>query len=207
MHILHNQYHGCWWPRDTRSNDINPIKVGISGPRTLTHWGRDKMAAVSQTTLSSAFLWMKMLEFRLRFHWSLFLRVELTIIQHWFRWWPVAGQATGHYLNQWWSVYWRIYTSLGLNELVVNVFLPKKRYGIIGLESTVIGEGNIFNFVFHVPVDGLTPFWARASVAQRWPRPGPEHMHNRYVDADIGRHLYYSERTACVLYGLILNFL
>ena len=51
----------------------------------LTHWGRDKMAAVSQTTLSNAFSWMKMLEFRLRFHWSLFLRVQLTIIQHWFR--------------------------------------------------------------------------------------------------------------------------
>ena len=51
----------------------------------LTHWGRDKMAAVSQTTLSNAFSWTKMLEFRLRFHWSLFLRVQLTIIQHWFR--------------------------------------------------------------------------------------------------------------------------
>ena len=31
------------------------------------------------------FSWMKILEFRLRFHWSLFLRVQLTIIQHWFR--------------------------------------------------------------------------------------------------------------------------
>ena len=29
----------------------------------------------------------------------------------------VAGQATSHYLNQWWLVYWRIYASLGLNEL------------------------------------------------------------------------------------------
>ena len=52
---------------------------------TLTHWGRDKMAAVSQTTLSKAFSWMKMLEFGLRFHWSLFPRVKLTIFQHWFR--------------------------------------------------------------------------------------------------------------------------
>ena len=50
-----------------------------------THWGRDKMAAVSPTTLSNAFSWMKILEFRLKFHWSLFLRVQLTIIQHWFR--------------------------------------------------------------------------------------------------------------------------
>ena len=51
----------------------------------LTHWGRDKMAAVAQTTLSNALSWMKMLEFLLRFHWSLFLRIQLTIFQHWFR--------------------------------------------------------------------------------------------------------------------------
>ena len=50
----------------------------------LTHWGRDKMAAISQTTFSNAFSWMKMYEFRLKFHWSLFVRVQLTIYQHWF---------------------------------------------------------------------------------------------------------------------------
>ena len=51
----------------------------------LTHWGRDKMAAISQTTFSNAFSSIKMFEFRLQFHWSLFLRVQLTIFQHWFR--------------------------------------------------------------------------------------------------------------------------
>ena len=30
----------------------------------LTHWGRDKMDAISQTTFSSAFSWMRMSEFR-----------------------------------------------------------------------------------------------------------------------------------------------
>ena len=50
----------------------------------LTRWGRDKMAAFSQTTLWNAFSWMKILEFRLKIHWSLFLRVLLTIFQHWF---------------------------------------------------------------------------------------------------------------------------
>ena len=48
---------------------------------SITHWGRDKMAAVWQTTLSNAFSWMQMLEFRLRFHWSLFLRAQLAIFQ------------------------------------------------------------------------------------------------------------------------------
>ena len=80
-------------------------------PRTdeLTHWGRDKMAAISQTMFSNAFSWMKMYEFRLTFHWILFLRFQLTIFQHWFRYWLGAVQATSHYLNQRWLVYWRIY--------------------------------------------------------------------------------------------------
>ena len=42
----------------------------------LTHWGRDKMDAISQTTLSNSFSWMKMLEFRLKFHWNLFHNVQ-----------------------------------------------------------------------------------------------------------------------------------
>ena len=39
----------------------------------LTHWGRDKMAAIFQTMFSNGFSWIKMHEFRLTFHWSLFL--------------------------------------------------------------------------------------------------------------------------------------
>ena len=44
-----------------------------------------QMYAIWQTTFLSACSWMKMFEFLLKFHWSLFLRVELTIDQHWFR--------------------------------------------------------------------------------------------------------------------------
>ena len=32
----------------------------------LTHWGRDKMAEISQTTFSNAFSWMKIYEFRFK---------------------------------------------------------------------------------------------------------------------------------------------
>ena len=74
----------------------------------LTHWGRDKMTVIFQTTFSNTFCWMKMLKLRLRFHWNLFPRVQLAIF----------GQATSHCLKQWWLVYWRIYASLGLNELM-----------------------------------------------------------------------------------------
>ena len=85
----------------------------------------NKMAAFSQTTLSNAFSWMEIFEFRLKIHWSLFLRVQLTIFQHWFRWWLGASQAASHYLNQWWLVYWRIYASLGLIGVEYRIFYTK----------------------------------------------------------------------------------
>ena len=83
----------------------------------LAHWGWDKMAAVSQTMFSNAFCLMKMYEFHLKCHWSLFLRFQLTIFRHWLRYWLGTVQVTSHYLNQWWLVYWCIYASLSLNEL------------------------------------------------------------------------------------------
>ena len=90
------------------------VSISLNG---LTHWGRDQIDAISQTTVSNAFSWMKMLEFWLWFHWSLFLRFELTIFQHWFIW----HLSIIYYLNQWWLVYWRIYASLGLNELICRI--------------------------------------------------------------------------------------
>ena len=62
-----------------------PSGSSFTNRNYLTHWGRDKIDAISQTACSSAFSWMKMFEFHLRFHWSLFLRVQLTIFHHWFR--------------------------------------------------------------------------------------------------------------------------
>ena len=53
----------------------------------LTHWGRDEIDAILQTTVSRAFSWMKIYRFRIKFHWSLFPRVQWPIIQHWFRKW------------------------------------------------------------------------------------------------------------------------
>ena len=48
----------------------------------LTHWGRDNMAAIFQTTFSNAFSWMKMYKFRWSFQWSLFPGFQFTIFQH-----------------------------------------------------------------------------------------------------------------------------
>ena len=96
---------------------VNPCDTLTFTHQWLNTLRRRQMDAISQTTFSNAFSWMRMNEFRLRFHWSLFPRVKLTKSHHWFRQWLGAGQATSHYLNQWWLVHWRIYASLGLNEL------------------------------------------------------------------------------------------
>ena len=52
---------------------------------SLTHLHLDKMVAISQTIFSDAFFWLKSFVFWLKFHWSLFPRVQLTTTQHWFR--------------------------------------------------------------------------------------------------------------------------
>ena len=57
-----------------------------------------------QTTFSIAFSWMKIIEFRFKFHWTLFPGVQLTISQHWNRQWLGAEQATSHYLDQCWPM-------------------------------------------------------------------------------------------------------
>ena len=43
-----------------------------------------------------------MFEFLFQFHWNMFLRVQFTIFQHWFRQRLVAFSAPSHYLNQCW---------------------------------------------------------------------------------------------------------
>ena len=81
---------------------------------------------------ASAFCRIKMYKFRLRFHRTLFPRVQLTIFQHWLRWWLCAGRATSHCLNQWWVIYWRIYmrhsASIVWYTLIKSLFTAEFRF-------------------------------------------------------------------------------
>ena len=89
------------------------------------------MAAILQMILSSVSSWMKIFIFWFKFRGILFLRVQLTINQHWFRQWLGADKGTSHYLNQWWlsvlrhirvTQFWWVkyftvqYTCMGLNH-------------------------------------------------------------------------------------------
>ena len=106
-----------------------PFGLGLN---VLKHWGQNKMVSIWQTTFSNAFSCMKMYEFHLRFHWTLFLRFQLTIFQHWFRLWFGADQVTSHNLNQWWLIQWRMYGSLGLNELKETPVLLEVTWHFVG---------------------------------------------------------------------------
>ena len=90
----------------------------------LTQWGRGKMAAIFQTTYSNAFSWIKMFEFRLRFHWNLSLGVQLIISS--------IGSDNGlaparqqviNWTNYDGLFYWPIYASLGLHEFIITWFV------------------------------------------------------------------------------------
>ena len=104
-------------PARLKSQSAHVICIKFVMKPNLTHWGRHEMNNISQTTFSNVFSSMNMLEFRLKFHWSLFPRAQLIIFQHWFRQWLGAVQATSHYLKQWWLVYRRINALLDLNVL------------------------------------------------------------------------------------------
>ena len=60
----------------------------------------------------------------LKFHWSLFLRFQWTITQHWFRWWLGAKWATSHYLNQCWANSLTHICALGGDELILKLHYP-----------------------------------------------------------------------------------
>ena len=62
-----------------RNSDSKQVGINI-----LTHWGRDRMPAIFQTTFWNGFSW-NLYKFRLKCHWSLFLGAEITIFNHLFR--------------------------------------------------------------------------------------------------------------------------
>ena len=63
--LIGQQWFGQWLDalRHRVVIDKGHWHITSPGSNGLTHWGRDNMDAISQTTLLNAFSWMKMLEF------------------------------------------------------------------------------------------------------------------------------------------------
>ena len=133
-----------------------PFKWSIN----KTHWG----------------LVLKMYEFWLIFHWSLFLRVQLTIIQHWFRQWLGTNQATSHYLNQWWLDYRLICVARPqwFNFLPVHPpFMQKLPEHAFSVQSSaVITRFNIVRYYIN-KYRNWSRIWIRRWIHKRHPIPRP----------------------------------
>ena len=66
----------CWF-----DNVLYILRIDSSPPPPPP----EKMAAILQTIFSYAFSWMKCFVFWLKFPWDLFLRIQFTITQLWFK--------------------------------------------------------------------------------------------------------------------------
>ena len=61
--VWHHQVSDCLLPEPILDKLLDATRRQQK-PNVLTHWGRDKMADIFQTTSSNAFSWMEMYEFR-----------------------------------------------------------------------------------------------------------------------------------------------
>ena len=96
--VPHIQYWHWWSPGNERSllaKNI-PAWARINSLRPRQN-GRQFPEDIFKCILVNENLWIP-----IKFHWSLFPRVQLTIFQHWFTQWLGTDHATSHYLNQWW---------------------------------------------------------------------------------------------------------
>ena len=104
----------------------------------------------------------------------------------------MADQATSHYLNQWRSVYWRIYASIGLSELKTSVDQRKYIWTIDRCNNSEQLTLNIVALFHTVPADakGLYSLSGRTRYRQISSRRREIGCHNnriaRKFDKDLG---------------------
>ena len=121
------------------------------------------------TTFWDAFLFMKMHEFRLKFHWSLFLRVQLTIFQNWFE--PMMVSLLTHI-----CITQPRWVNDVVCKLVGNLFSPqcdnlKKKY--ISFRQWSI-----------LRLSMLT--WTRRSENDNTPQPLDQWMNSSFIGQQVG---------------------
>ena len=103
------------WPRSLSPYGVTrPQWVDISGPKQ-NGWHL-------QMTSLNIFYGKKIFVFVLQFLWSL---VQMTISQHWCRWWLGTKQTTSNYLNQWWLRCIMLYSITSHKDLIGHVNLAK----------------------------------------------------------------------------------
>ena len=119
---------------------------------SLLHWGQENVDAIFPMTFSNAFCWMKMFQFRTKYHWNLFMRVHL--IENT----PALVQIMAWHQKLlpaiiWISdgiVYGRIYASLDLDELSNTVDMHAKSRIVQNVLLKGVTRGTHFTLAFCV---------------------------------------------------------
>ena len=97
--------------------------------------------------------------------------------------------ATSHYLNKWWFVYWGIYASLGLNELIVFLFFyqwdgSEQNHKQIVSECQVCFLSNTFLFNWHL---GIRCDWLNYVIKNPFANLLGTHCHLKQLRVVISR--------------------
>ena len=137
------------------------------------------MAAISQTTFWSAFSWIKMYKFRLKFHWILFLRV-----QQYSSIGSDDGLASTRRQAIIWTndglVYWCICASLSLNELTKpNMILSERCHNHGVPRKQWVKKNTLKNF-------SITYIWIHHHCGNDWLHGKWKH-HDRVSSTFIAR--------------------
>ena len=138
-------------------------------PGYLPDWCQNEMGTVLKKTFSTAFSWKKIFAFSLEFDWNLFQKVQLTISEHWFRWWLGAKQAASHYLNQWWpSPYdakWHHWTLVNWDSRLQYTLIVIELW-FVTLVAPPVKSGILFIWIqvlYWSPEDGPINSWSQVN--------------------------------------------
>ena len=139
---------------------------------------------------SNELYWMKKYELRLWFHWSLFLRIQLTICQHWFRNWLGANQTRNHFLKLWWP------------KLLTHVYVTKpqwvmeywgiSKYVRLGIYKK-INYGKYICSVFKIAIMCSQDYSSAKLVIVSWPFK----MLTKYICVDYLKPKFQCKIFAC----------
>ena len=99
---------------------FNPLWFECATLLSLTHWNRDEMASVLQTTFPMLFSWIKiaLITISLKYEPRGPIVINPAFVQIIKSWWLSTALGTSHYRNQSPLIYWHIYASLDHNAWV-----------------------------------------------------------------------------------------
>ena len=111
----------------------------------LTHWGQARWPPLWQTTFSSAFPWIKIYKFWIKFHWNMFLR--------WTSNWQYGGIASdiGLAPKRRQAIIW---SNVGMLHWCI--------YATHGLNDVIHSQSRRFEILQDIPIKHSMGFWNRA---------------------------------------------